>query len=283
MLHRKTIKIFLIDGDPNGRMACELSNWTGKAYRIPRIAIKDSVDRPELNGTGVYFLFGEDEESIPAVYIGEAESILSRLNQHVKEKDFWNEVIVFISKDDYLNKAHVKYLENKFYLMAKQANRYHVLNGNIPPAPSLSESDQAEMEEYIFHSKILMSTLGHKVFEEAYQPKENKDPIEKLFRLQSNRGAEGTGSPSSDGFVVLAGSECAISTVESFSGGYSKLREKLINQEVIKNINNKLTFVQDYVFSSPSAAAAILLGRKANGLTEWRLKDGRTLKEIESE
>ena len=38
----------------------------------------------------------------------------------------------------------------------------------------------------------------------------------------------------------------------------------------------------DYIFSSPSAAAAIVLGRNANGLTEWKLKDGKTLKEFES-
>jgi hypothetical protein len=37
MKYGKTIKIFLIDGDPNGRMSCELSNWSGKAYKIPRI------------------------------------------------------------------------------------------------------------------------------------------------------------------------------------------------------------------------------------------------------
>lgn len=59
MAFGKTIKIFLIDGDPNGRMSCELSNWTGKAYKIPRIKIKDCVDRKDLMSTGIYLLLGK--------------------------------------------------------------------------------------------------------------------------------------------------------------------------------------------------------------------------------
>lgn len=93
----KTIKIFLIDGEPNGRMSCEFSNWSGKAYKIPRIKVKDCSDRNDLVSTGVYLLFGKDEEGKDLVYIGEAESILKRLNQHLNQKDFWHETIVFIS------------------------------------------------------------------------------------------------------------------------------------------------------------------------------------------
>ncbi|MCF8232754.1 MAG: GIY-YIG nuclease family protein [Bacteroidales bacterium] len=91
----KTIKIFLIDGDPNGRMTCELSNWTGKAYKIPRIKVKDCTDRDDLQNTGIYLLFGKDDEGKDQVYIGEAEVILKRLNQQINQKEFWNETILF--------------------------------------------------------------------------------------------------------------------------------------------------------------------------------------------
>lgn len=114
----KTIKIFLIDGDSNGRMTCELSNWTGKAYKIPRIKIKDCSDWDDLKNTGVYLLLGKDEEGTDLVYIGEAETILTRLSLHLHQKDFWNEAIVFVSKDDNLNKAHTKYLENRLHVIA---------------------------------------------------------------------------------------------------------------------------------------------------------------------
>lgn len=73
----RTIKLFLIDGDPGGRMTCELSNWTGKALKIPRNQIKKSSSRAELEGTGVYILFGKSEKGSEkdAAYIGEAEEI----------------------------------------------------------------------------------------------------------------------------------------------------------------------------------------------------------------
>src|SRR5690606_6848639 len=133
----------LLDGDPNGRMTCELSNWTGKAYRIPRIKIKDCGDRPDLMNTGVYLLLGRDQDGQEQVYLGEAETIFERLKQHIKEKDFWNEAIVFVSKDENLNKAHIKYLESRLYELSKNASRYKLANGNIPPQPAISEADRA--------------------------------------------------------------------------------------------------------------------------------------------
>lgn len=276
----KTIKIFLIDGDPNGRMSCELSNWSGKAYKIPRIKIKDCTDRGDLTSTGVYLLFGKDEEGKDQVYIGEAESILKRLNQQLTSKDFWNEAIVFISKDENLNKAHIKYLENRLHDIAKAANRYKVDNSIIPTQSSISESDRAEMEEFIEYVKMLVNTLGHKVFDEKREFKLKQK--QEIFTIKAARGADGQGEPTSDGFVVLKGSKAAGSTVISMTSNFVTLRQKLIDEGVLINKGEYFEFPDDYIFSSPSTAASMLLGRNANGLSEWKLKDGRTLKEFES-
>lgn len=93
----KTIRQFLIDGQADGRWATELSNWTGKAYKIPRTYVNQCTDRDDLGNTGVYFLFGRnDETDEEQVYIGETENIFIRLKQHLSEKDFWTECIVFI-------------------------------------------------------------------------------------------------------------------------------------------------------------------------------------------
>ena len=276
----KTIKIFLIDGEPNGRMSCELSNWSGKAYKLPRVKIKDCSDRDDLTSTGVYLLFGKDEEGKDLVYIGEAESILKRLNQQLTAKDFWNEAIVFISKDENLNKAHIKYLENRLHDLAKGANRYKVDNTIIPTQSSISESDRAEMEEFIEYIKMLVNTLGHKVFDEKreYKTKQKQD----LFFIRAPRGADGKGEQTSEGFVVLKGSKAAGSTVTSLTSNFVTLRQKLIDDGVLVNKGEYLEFPDDYIFSSPSTAASIVLGRNANGLTEWKLKAGTTLKEFES-
>jgi len=276
----KTIKIFLIDGEPNGRMSCELSNWSGKAYKIPRIKVKECSDRIDLVSTGVYLLFGKDEEGKDLVYIGEAESILKRITQHLNQKDFWNEAIIFISKDENLNKAHVKYLENRLHDIAINSKRYKIENFITPTLSSISESDRAEMEEFIENIKMLVNTLGHKVFEEKreYKPKQKQE----VFFIKAARGADGLGEPTSDGFVVFKGSKAAFTVVNSMTSNFIKLRDKLIEDQILVNKGEYFEFTEDYIFSSPSTAAVIVMGRNANGLTEWKLKSGKTLKEFES-
>ncbi|MDP1727264.1 MAG: GIY-YIG nuclease family protein [Bacteroidota bacterium] len=276
----KTIKIFLIDGEPNGRMSCELSNWSGKAYKIPRIKIKDCIDRDDLSSTGVYLLFGKDDAGKDQVYIGEAESILKRLNQQLTQKDFWNEAIAFISKDENLNKAHIKYLENRLHEIAKSANRYTIDNTIIPTQSSISESDRAEMEEFIEYIKMLVNTLGHKVFEEKreFKPKQKQE----AFYIKAARGADGQGEPTSDGFVVFKNSKAAAIIVNSMTSNFINYRQKLINEGVLVNKGEYFEFSDDYIFSSPSTAAVMVMGRNANGLTEWKNKDGKTLKEFET-
>lgn len=276
----KTIKIFLIDGEPNGRMSCELSNWSGKAYKIPRIKVKDCSDRTDLISTGVYLLFGKDEEGKDLVYIGEAESILKRLTQHLNQKDFWNETIVFISKDENLNKAHVKYLENRLHDIALLSKRYKIENSITPTQSSISESDRAEMEEFIENIKMLVNTLGHKVFDEKreFKPKQKQE----IFAIKAARGADGLGEPTSDGFVVFKGSKAASTIVNSMTPSFVKLRKNLIDDGILIDKIEYFEFSEDYIFSSPSTAAVMVMGRNANGLTEWKQKDGKTLKEFET-
>jgi hypothetical protein len=278
----KTIKLFLIDGEPSGRMTCELSNWTGKAYKIPRIKIKECTDRPDLQNTGIYLLFGKDEASSDKVYIGEAESVLKRLGQHLTQKEFWNEAIVFISKDENLNKAHVKYLENRLYEIATKVKRYKLENNTIPTQSSISESDTAEMEEFIGNVKILVNTLGHKVFEDKRETSGGKKS-KNTFYIKATRGADASGEPTSDGFVIFEGSEIAHSTVPSITKSINDQRDRMVNSNSVTNKDGKLFLNEDYVFSSPSAAACIVLGRNANGLTEWKLKDGTSLRDFESQ
>ncbi len=276
MAFGKTIKIFLIDGDPNGRMSCELSNWTGKAYKIPRIKVKDCIDRSDLISTGIYLLFGKNADNNELVYIGEAENVLTRINQQLSQKDFWNETIVFISKDENLNKAHIKYLENRLHEIAKKTNRYNIENGNIPTQSSISEPDRAEMEEFIENIKLLVNTLGHKVFEEKRENSNTNQPKE-IFYINATRGCNSLGEQTSEGFLVFKGSKISNSTTISLSQSIKKLREELIEKGIVKNFE----FNEDFIFSSPSLAASFVMGRSANGLTEWKTENGRILKSIE--
>ena len=93
----------------------------------PKVFTSNFVLLINSENTGVYFLFGKDESNFDTVYVGEAEKMFTRLKQHLKE-DYWNDCIAVISKDNLLNKAHVKYLENKFYNIAQDTGRANVLN-----------------------------------------------------------------------------------------------------------------------------------------------------------
>lgn len=275
----KTIRQFLIDGQADGRWISELSNWTGKAYKIPRTYVNQCSDRDDLNNTGVYFLFGRnDETDEEQVYIGEAENILNRLKQHLSEKDYWTECIVFISKDNNLNKAHIKYLENHLYILAKSSKRYMIVNSNVPTEASISEMDRAEMDEFIDNMRLILGVLGHKILEPSVNSKNNGN--NSLFVLQDRSGIKASGKPVSEGFAVLKDSKIAENVAASLSKSIIDKRQTLIDKGII---DKNFIFTQDWAFSSPSLAAAIVVGYSINGRSAWKNKEGIPLKEIEAE
>ena len=84
MAYGKAIELFLVNGTADSLVTAELSNWNGKAIKIPRTEVHD-CDREDMKGAGVYFLFCQEEDGDASVYIGEAENVLERLNQHLRD------------------------------------------------------------------------------------------------------------------------------------------------------------------------------------------------------
>ena len=282
MAFSKTIQMYIFDGDPNGRIMCELSNWNGRVYKVSRSQIQEFSERKDAENTGVYFLIGKDENNNDTVYIGEAEKMSTRLKQHLKDSEYWNDCIVVISKDDLLNKAHVKYLENKFYNLAQKSGRVTVINSNIPTCSSISEYDEAMLTEFINNARLLVNVLGYKIFdsiqESVVRQNKNQPSANDIYFIKAARGAKAKGSIVSDGFVVFEGSKIASSETPSMSESLKKLRENLIKNKII---DDKFCFTKDFVFSSPSLAASIVMGRNANGRTEWKTVNGKNIKDFE--
>jgi Domain of unknown function (DUF4357) len=271
MTHGKSISLFLIDGTASGVIACELFNWTGKGYKIPRNQLKTMSEREDLKKAGVYFLIGHDPETDqPMAYIGEAEEVYKRISQH-QDTDFWTEVIAITSKDENLNKAHVKYLEYTLYQSAIQAARYAMHNKNTPNKPAISEADQAVMLEFAENMKLMVGTLGHRVFEPLVTSKRSVHE----YQIQAARGANARGVQTSEGFVVLKGSRVAASEVPSTPEYVKRKRAALAADGSIE----ELTLTRDVLFNSPSLAAAVVQGRSANGLVEWKRPNGTTLRD----
>lgn len=276
----KTIQMYIFDGNPNGRIMCELSNWNGRVYKISRNELIEFSKRSDSENTGVYFLIGKDDNNFDTVYIGEAEKMLTRLKQHLKDTAYWSDCIAVISKDNLLNKAHVKYLENKFYLLAKESERSIVVNNNIPTCSSISEYDEAMLQEFISNTKLLVNTLGYKTFDTLEDSSMKRQNSQVYFYIKAARGADAKGVAVADGFAVLKGSSIAATTVPSMSPNLSQLRSKLIEKGII---DAQYHFIKDHIFTSPSLAAAIVMGRNANGRTEWKTLDNKPLKTMEEE
>ena len=274
MSYDKTMNFLIFDGNPNGLIMGELSNWNGRVYKISRTALPSFAHRPDCQNTGVYFLFGRDQDMTETVYVGEAEKMLSRLKQHINDCEEWNECVAVISKDDHLNKAHVKHLEYDFYQQATQARRYTVTNSIIPMCSSVSEYDQAMLSEFIDYTKMLVSTLGFKPFEQITIISRDSHN----YAIKGSRGADARGISVADGFTVLKGSKIAPNVTPSFSEALKKIRQRLKDTGVI---NEDGQFTRDYLFSSPSTAASIVRGASTNGRIAWKNQQGQTLAQVE--
>lgn len=272
-----SIKIFLPGGDPDGLRTIEKSNWSGAGIVIPRALMGEAKSRRELTRTGVYVLIGPPEESgLPIVYVGEGDPIKPRLEQHAAKKDFWISCIAFTSKDENLNKAHVQFIESRLITFAAHAKRCVLDNGNKPALPSLSEADAADAEGFLLEMLLCFPVLGLSVFSAAAPPPKGA----KLLQITA-KGIKAEGMESADGFIVRSGSGAVHSERPSCPEQIKHMRAALIANGVLKPAGEDYAFAQDYIFSSPSTAAAVVQGGSANGRVAWKTKDGKTLKEMQ--
>lgn len=276
----KTIRLFLVDGSVNGLTTAELSNWTGIGIKVPRIKVKDYSNRPEFNKPGVYILLGKGEDNEDLAYIGEAEIIYERLSYHIANKEFWNEVIFFGSKDKYLNKASIKYLESRLYELAQKSGRYST-SQNTPTRSELSEAEQAELEEFLANIKVLTAALGSRIFETLEETLERPDQQQEAFYCRNKAGEESSGSPSTEGFIVYKDSLFMLTEQASLPDGIRIERQKMWKEGTLQIEGEFYRLTKDYVFTSSSRAASAVLARSASGPLEWKTIEGIQLKHFE--
>ena len=272
-----SVKIFVPDGDPEGLRVIEKSNWTGQGIVFPRSLFAEVRHREELNRTGVYVLWGPGGSGqLPRAYMGEGGVLLPRLDSHAKNKDFWTHGIAFTSKDQSLNKAHVQYLEARLVQLAAEAKRCELDNTNVPQMPALSGADTADAELYLADMLLCLPVVGVSFFEKPQGPTGKSRELFLSAKGIQARGYEGPG-----GFVVRSGSQAVKNEVASIHTYLSDLRKALLNQNIFEDTGTAYRLAQDYIFTSPSTAAGVLLGRSANGRAEWKDAERRSLKEIQ--
>ena len=293
MKRGKNINMFLMDGEVTGKIKCTLSNWTGVIYKIPRIQLADLKSRDELKQTGIYFLFGRDEDKQKNVtYIGQAtnrkngEGVLLRVQEHTRDShaDYFNDVIILTTQNNSFGPTEISYLENKFTQLAKESGRYIVKNGNEPNPGNVMEEKQSELDEVVENVLMIVGTLGYRVFipMTTNVDQQTRNDAEQYLYLKrkmkkSNQIIEAKCERTTEGFVVLEGSQVEMIDSPAIPTSLKELRKELIKENVIKDG----ILQEKQLFSSPSYAAAFVLGMNTNGRMDWKVKDGKTLKELE--
>lgn len=288
MARGKSLNLYLIDGAPSGLVKCTLANWTGLAYKIPRTLLAQAKHIDFLNQTGVYFLFGEDEETgNPQCYVGQAgvrkngKGIHCRLDEHDRPKEgWWSAAIAFTTSNNSFGPTEISYLENRFYNMAAEAGRYQTKNGNDPNPGNITEEKESELEEYIDYAKIVMGALGYKLFEplrgkpQAQASESDSVSDEPVLYLTYSQ-AQATGQRTAEGFVVFAGSRISLQLTKSAPAAAYKHRKRYAEK-----IDQQGTLLADLLFSSPSAAASFVGGASLSGNALWKTEDGTSLGQL---
>ncbi|MEV5389205.1 GIY-YIG nuclease family protein [Nocardia farcinica] len=288
----KSVRLFLADGTPGGLLTAEIMNWTGHVVAAPRSDLAALLKRPEATRTGIYILLGDDPDSLGGqmAYIGEGDDVSKRLHQHARSedqngKDFWDRAIVLTSKDTNLTKAHARYLESRFITLALQASRARLTNGTTPPPIVLPEADVSDMEYFIEQAKIVLPVLGVNVFRspQTASTGSNSETAETgmdspLFEMTLKKyGITATAQEVDGEFTVIEGSSARLKWTGGEGHSYTSLRAKLEQDGTLVPTpdGSAMRFTRNHVFASPSAAAAIVAGRSANGRTEWLVQGAR--------
>ncbi|EFA90701.1 GIY-YIG nuclease family protein [Peptoniphilus lacrimalis] len=275
MKNSKNFNLFLMDGEVTGRIKCTLSNWTGIAYKIPRTYLDKCKDRLDLKQSGVYFLFGKNDDGDDEVYIGQAgirkngEGVLFRVAEHLKDEIYFSDAVMLTTQNNSFGPTEISYLENKFTNMAIDIDRYKVRNGNDPNPGNVTEEKESELEDFIEYSKMVLGVLGYKIFvpivknEFKIEDKNDDDEVLYLNAITKKSGENiiAKCKRTSEGFVVLKGSMIESIDSKSLTKSIKELRDKCkANNEII---DGKLT--KNYLFNSPSYAAMFVLGMSRNG------------------
>jgi hypothetical protein len=286
----RSLELYFVDGRPEGMLTARVFNWTGQILSVPRTQLRDALVRPEASCTGIYILLGE-RDGLPLAYIGEAEEVGTRIRDHDGRKDWWTKAAIVTTSGDDLNKAHVKYLESRLVEQARLVGTMQLENGNTPPRSSLSEAGVANMEEFLDTLFIVLPALGIEFFENRRRPDPvrmtTSAPANPRFVLETRKNSIRANAVLQDGeFVVLKGSlvrnDWVGAGVHDF--GYAELHRSLVASGVIQQGLVTGTFAENWAFNSPSAAAAVVNGRPANGRLEWKVEGtGKTFGEWDAD
>ncbi|RUT93572.1 GIY-YIG nuclease family protein [Mesorhizobium sp. M7A.T.Ca.US.000.02.2.1] len=263
-------------------LTAEVFNWTGHILMAPRTQISAALARKEARHAGAYILLGE-QGGKPTAYIGEGDDISLRIKNHDINKDWWNSVVLITSAANNLHKAHAQYLEARLVEVARTVGRVSLDNGNNPARPTLSEAATSNMEGFLDYLFMVLPALRVDIFLENTRPQRNVATTTlaaatPVFELTSTKhGLHATARLEGGEFIVDEGSQARADWESARDEHtYRRLHAELVDAGVLVLDGSHRRFAQSYAFRSPSAAAAVIFGRPANGQVEWKVKGTST-------
>jgi hypothetical protein len=281
----KTITVFLLDGSKeNCPKTVKIGGWNGTVFYLPRAEVRQMLQNPHdefkeaINKAGVYFLKLPLDSEIYSekIYIGQTWNIKERFTRHLYDetKEEFDDWVFFTCKDASLDTAGAKYLESKFQSLAKEANSAELIYGKESLEPTLEASTKSSLNIHIEHIKSILPILGFNfliptVVVASSSTQAGVSTIQE-YRLKST-ACKAILWETTEGFVVKKGAQAVKSMTPSTPDLYVKMRERLIVSKELVDKGEFLEFAEDIVFKSRSAAATVVLGRSANGNTEWLL------------
>lgn len=278
MNHGRGIRLFLVDGSPNGLLTAEIMNWTGHALTGPRTKLTELVQRPECGRTGVYFLVGPDPDNAmrPLVYIGESDDVAKRLKQHNRPEDqggedFWERMCLITSKDQTLTKAQLRHLQSRLIQISEQSAWCGIVNLPSPDEEYISEIDRADMRAFIEQVRIVMPILG---FDFLRSPIDYRGYGVSFELDLPSHGVKAEAEEIDDVFIVLEGSK-ARPRWTGKATAHGQVYEQLVKDGFLSDQQGGVRlFTRDVEFSNPNIAASVVAGRDVNGRQSWQMKGG---------
>ena len=273
-----TIYTYLHNDDLKGSRIVKMDDCMCMLYDIKREDASFMKDfNEDLQKPALYILINRETNK---AYIGETDDFTKRIVQHLIKKDFWNEVLVFLgSNEDTLSKTEVQYLEYLAYNKASELKRYDLSeNTQSPKQPHMNVMLRAKTDKFFHYVEILAQFIGCDIFLPIEKKKEIAQDKNLFYCTRAGSNAIGY-LCNNETFVVLAGSELRSGFCDALTPKSQQKRQMFIDTYCTV-AKGKIILKADYPFSSPSAAAAMMVGGSSNGWTRWKDVDGKTLSEV---
>lgn len=274
MATSKKLETIYHNGKPDGIRSIRKNLSTMTTYVIPRSLLAEARGISGINRPGIYYLINEsDDNKIAQIYIGQTRNGVVRLDDHNRQKDFWNKAIMFLAESKTFTLDMISGLEKFAIIKAQESKRYKVEN-TVVPKYEIDEYDLVSVEEIYDEIQFIMATLGYKM-NDAKQGRKQTDILH-----TTRNGIAAFGVYDGEKFEVLEGSQVSDTLYSSIPPKIREQREIAEKNDDIIKEGKRYILKKSISFSSPSTAASFVLGASANGWIEWKNQEGKTIDEI---